>query len=59
MVDNNLRKKVYLHYINNCSLISIKGNDALDLIDRLTTNDVSSLKPMEPVSYTHLRAHET
>ena len=47
MIDNNLRKKVYLHYINNCSLISIKGNDALDLIDRLTTNDVSSLKPME------------
>ena len=47
MIDNNLRKKAYLHYINNCSLISIKGNDALDLIDRLTTNDVSSLKPME------------
>ena len=49
MNESGTLNKVNLHYLNHYSYVTIKGDDALDLLDRLTTNDLSSMKPMEHI----------
>jgi len=48
-MESDTSKKVYFHQPSNLSFITIKGAEALDLLDRLTTNDLSSIKPMEHI----------
>ena len=49
-MESDTSKKVYFHQPSNLSFITIKGAEALDLLDRLTTNDLSSIKPMEHIT---------
>ena len=48
-MESDTSKKVYFHQPCNLSFVKIKGNEALDLLDRLTTNDLSVIKPMEHI----------
>ena len=48
-MESDTLKKVYFYQPCNLSFVAIKGNEALDLLDRLTTNDLSSIKPMEHI----------
>ena len=42
-----LNSNVRIYTPSNYKFISVKGKDSIDLLDRLTTNDLKSLKSME------------
>ena len=42
-----LNSNVRIHTPSNYKFIAVKGKDSIDLLDRLTTNDLKSLKSME------------
>ena len=45
LAELNLNVRIYTP--SKYKFISVKGKDSIDLLDRLTTNDLKSLKPME------------
>ena len=42
-----LNSNVRIYTPSNYKFIVVKGKDSIDLLDRLTTNDLKSLKSME------------
>ena len=45
LAELNSNVRIYTHSKN--IFIAVKGKDSIDLLDRLTTNDLKSLKSME------------
>ncbi len=47
MILADINANVRIHTPSNYKFIAVKGKDSIDLLDRLTTNDLKSLKSME------------
>lgn len=47
MILADINANVRIHNPSNYKFIAVKGKDSIDLLDRLTTNDLKSLKSME------------